>query len=80
MARREPLQPLQLFDVQRDPWELENALAQQPERAAEMLKVTGELAEGDGAGRIQTLFVEKEYVEIMNGSGKGQLMYMEMYK
>ena len=39
VARREPLQPLQLFDMQRDPWELENALAQQPQRAAEMLEV-----------------------------------------
>ena len=37
VARREPLQPLQLFDLQNDPWELENLLPQQPERAAHLL-------------------------------------------
>ena len=38
VAQREPLQALQLFDMQRDPWELENALAQQPQRAAALLE------------------------------------------
>lgn len=37
VAQREPLQPLQLFDLGGDPWELDNALAQQPQRAAQLL-------------------------------------------
>ncbi len=37
VARRDPLRALQLFDVQRDPWELDDALAREPGRAGEML-------------------------------------------
>lgn len=37
VAQREPLQPLQLFNVRRDPWELDDMLKQEPGRAREML-------------------------------------------
>ncbi|MCY4526369.1 MAG: sulfatase-like hydrolase/transferase, partial [Anaerolineaceae bacterium] len=48
VARRDPLQPLQLFDLQDDPWELDDALAREPGRAGAMLELLGEWLEGMG--------------------------------
>lgn len=48
VARRDPLRALQLFDLQRDPWELDDALAREPERAREMTALLREWLEGMG--------------------------------
>ena len=54
VARREPLQALQLFDLQRDPWELDDMLKQEPGRAGALLALLQKWLDAVNAPSPQT--------------------------